>query len=185
MDIIEILKNPKKRAIIQLVLYGIFFTIVLIMINTKSNDASSYNEYKEKNIEQNEIINTDTEINEYEYEFIIDNIEIDGNIVDGENTFVIDNITYVKSNDITYNMSTNEQVNDFNIDKYLYNNIEQLIEKSEFIEKTTFKDNSEKTTYLLNDENYCNECNMIVEKSDYINKVTIGENIELKYTIYN
>ena len=178
MNIIENLKNPKKRAITQLVLYGIFFIFVFIIISIKDNSVSNYQDNIDNKDKQEVISNN---ISEYQYTFYINETTIYGNIVDNQNTFIINNITYKKINNSTYNANTMEEVADFSIDKYLYTNIEKLIENSEFIEKTTFKDNSEKTTYLVKDTTYCIECNMVVEKSDYISKVTIGDNIELNY----
>lgn len=184
MNIIDNLKNPKKRAIMQLFIYGIFFIFVFIVINASSPKEVDYEDYVEqKEIENNEEVIPNNQILNYQYSFIINNLNIEGSLINNENSFTIDNITYIKKDNITYNSNTMEIIDDFDIDKYLYNNIENLIETSEFVEKTTYKDNSEKITYLVNNEEYCYECYMIVEKKDYINKVIIDNTIELNYTI--
>lgn len=186
MNIMEDLRDPKKKAIIQLIFYAIFFVFVFIIIGTKTKDNSSNTDNTQNNgnsADINQVVEDAKNTNEYEYTFYIDNVEIKGNIVDDDNTFIIDGETYIKTDGITYNSNTMEIVTEFDFDKYLYSNIENLIEKSEFIEKTTFKDQSEKVTYLVTDENYCIECNMIIEKDQYIKKVIIGDSVELNFNV--
>lgn len=184
MNLLEDLKNPKKRALAQLVLYGIFFIFVFIIIGASNTKEKNYDEPVEYNeSEKVEEVIPNNQVLNYQYSFIINDITVEGTFIDSENTFIIDDITYVKTDNTTYNQSTMEIVDDFNIDKYLYTSIEKLIENSEFIEKTTYKDNNEKITYLVNNEEYCYECYLIVEKNNYINKVILNNNIELNYTI--
>ena len=160
----ENLKDPKKRSITLLVIYAVFFAFVILLIRT--GDKAVYNPV---NNESDDIIES------YEFRYIInDNInkeEISG-IWDGS----------------TYSLTNGEEIN-FEIEMFSYWNIEKLIDNSEFVKKTTYKDGKEETIYniqvkeyfeLLNIDNECleNSCNDItvdisVQSLDYIESVTI------------
>lgn len=181
----ENLKDPKKKAITQLVLYGIFFIFVFALIS--SNDSST---------PIKEYIEEENSINSYEYIYKINNnnviTEVFGTIFNNEERFNYNNISYYKNNSIIYDSNNIEVLNPLNFDTniYSYQNIEKLINSSEFIEKTTYKDNSEKITYNINASNYFNSINditscsikdcstinisFIVEKTDNINHVQIN-----------
>lgn len=200
----ENLKDPKKKAITQLVLYGIFFIFVFALIssNDSSNPPKQYIEEKKG-------------IDSYEYIYKINNnniiTEISGTILNNEERFNYNNISYYKTNNIIYDLNNIEVLNPLTFDTniYSYKNIEKLIENSEFIEKTTYKDNSEKITYNISALNYFNfmndttacsvkDCstiniNFIVEKNDNINHIQINlyefygylYNIDLYYSNIN
>lgn len=124
----EGLKDPKKRAITKLCLYGIFFIIVFILINNSSRLNNGIN--------NNNIEPTPTK-KEYSYNYIYD--------INTNNT--INHIT---------GKSFDE--NDF----YSYDKMKALIDKCEFIESNTYKDESgnkiTKTTYNIKASDYYDEC---------------------------
>lgn len=142
----EGLKNPKKKAITQLILYVIFFAIVFLLLANAENksDYVDIAKPKEKSIS-------------YDY------------IYDINQNNIIDHI-----------MGTSSDENDF----YSYDKIKKLIEKSEFIEKTTYKDNNSKTIYNIKAKDYYDECVencdsiivITVYETDYINSVIIDLN---------
>lgn len=206
----EVLKDSKKKSIIQLCLYFIFFVFVFIVISS-GNDKPIEN--KVENVDNS----ADNSVNNYEYVYrIINNeniLEVTGKLKDNEQIFTYNALNYYKNDSGIYLLDdtnlTYPQNIDFNIDKYSYQNMESLIEKSEFIEETTYKDNSKKTTYNINindyfdtlkEENNCNEIDcsninatVIVEESDYINNININltnyynynYNIEISYSNIN
>ncbi|MBQ9071648.1 MAG: hypothetical protein IJY25_00625 [Bacilli bacterium] len=177
----ENLKDPKKKALTQLGIYLVFFIFVFAVLSGSNPPTENY-------IEEEIPVG----INSYEYIYKINNngvlLEVNGTLTDTEEIFNYNGLQYSKIGNVVY--LNNEIVTEiFNTDLYKYNNIETLIEKSEFIEKTTYKDNNEKTTYnismdkyfsVINEINNCTniDCtvinsNIVVESSDNINKVTI------------
>ncbi len=128
----ENLKDPKKKAITQLILYAIFFAIVFLLLANAGSRHDYVEPIKEKVIT-------------YDY---IYNININN---------VINNTTGKSSDE-----------NDF----YTYNKIKELIDKSEFIEKTTYKDNNTKTIYNIKAIDYYDEC---VENCDNVIVITVYE----------
>ena len=128
----ENLKDPKKKAITQLILYAIFFAIVFLLLSNAGNKKEYIEPIKEKTIT-------------YDYNY---SININNNI----------NNTIGKSSD----------ENDF----YSYDKVKELIKKSEFIEKTTYKDNNTKTIYNIKASDYYDEC---VENCENIIIITVYE----------
>lgn len=188
----EYLADPKKKALTQLGLYGIFFIFVFIFLNSGSNSTPNYSEYIEK--EDN------TTVSNYEYVYKINNNEvvnqITGTFKNNEDTFNYNNLNYTKKDGIVYfNNAPVENLN-FDVDKYKYSKIEELIENNE--SKTTYKDTN-KVVYSMNVNKYfdiMNEPeNMVdtldiqmtytVESNDYIEYVLIdlSNYYEYKYTI--
>lgn len=198
----ENLKDPKKKSITMLIIYGIFFIFVFILISNGNSTTYNYNEYiKEENI---------NEITTYQYIYKINNNEvineISGTYKDGEDIFNYNGLNYTKIDGIIY--LNNNPVNnlDFDVDRYKYEKIELLMENSD--SKTTYKD-SNKIVYninvneyftLLNEVNNCGviDCTIIeipvtVESDTYINHVIIDlsnyygykYNIEINYNSIN
>lgn len=152
----ENLKNPKKKAITQLVLYIIFFIIVFIIVASNSKNDSVVPIVKKTIV--------------YDYTY---NINI--------------------NNEIKTTTGKSKDENDI----YSYDHIKELINKSEFIEKTTYKDDSTKATYNITANDYYDECSnkcdsiivITVYEKEYINNVVIDLNnvtdyiytIDIKY----
>ena len=194
----EFMGDPKKKALTQLALYGIFFIFVFMFINAGSSSTTDYI--------PSETTNT---VSSYEYIYKINNNEIieeiTGTLQNNEDVFNYKGINYNKKEDIIY--LNNEPITlDFDIDKYKYDKIELLTLNSD--SKTTYTDNN-KVVYnmsmkeyftLLNENNNCEnmDCTLInalitVESDDYINHVIIDlsnyygykYNIEIHYNNIN
>ena len=174
----EGLKDPKKRAITSLILYGIFFIIVYFIITGA----------KETNI--NYTLKEENKIISYNYKLEIDEnnnkLLIDGIYSDNE-SFIYNNNTYIIKDNLIY---LNDLVVDnpikYNVRDYYYDSIKELIKDNEFIEKTTYKDtNRVKTVYSIKVEDFFNNTNyecinnclndilITIYEEDYIDNVII------------
>lgn len=193
----ENLKDPKKKALTQLAIYGVFFIFVFILIKTSPTKNYDYYDYNYGNTSES----TQTkEVQNYEYSYKIlndeDIINVVGTYKDNKDTFNYNKLNYTKENGIVYFNNAPTEI-DFDIEMYKYKSIEKLIENSD--SKTTYKD-SNKTIYnisidkyfnLLNVENECEDsCKEIyaiitVESNDYIEHVVIdlSNYYEYLYTI--
>ena len=173
----EGLRDPKKRAITSLLLYGIFFVIVFLIIANSSEVSKNY------------VPTTKDEIIGYNYTIDIeenDNKLLINGVYSDTESFSYNNNNYVIKDNLIY---LNDVVVDnpikYNVKDYYYDSIKELIDKSEFIEKTTYKDDSTKTIYNIKVEDFfyntnyecLNNClnNIVISvyESDYINQVTI------------
>lgn len=179
----ENLKDPKKKSLTMLGLYLIFFIFVFLVIVPKEPSSSTnYTDYIEN---ENKVIS-------YGYIYKINDngniIEINGTLNSNENTYNYSGNNYIKKDGVVYlNGEITEEI--FNTEKYSYSNIENIIENSEFIEKTIYQDNSEKVIYNLtmdkyfsfvSDTNTCDikdctliKCSIVVESNENINRVSI------------
>ena len=167
----ENLKNPKKRAITQLVLYAVFFTFVFLIISSANSSGKKSTIKKEEKL-----------VYSYSYSIVENNITTYINGSSDKETFMYNNVEY-NINDIKNNIIENPVK--YNVSDYYYDNIKELINKSEFIEKTTYKDDSTKSIYNIkvsdyfNDKTYecINNCDnnitITVYEKKYINNVII------------
>ena len=189
MNIIEFFKNPKKRAIGQLVFYAIFFIIVFIILGI-SNSNTNYSSYQE---EYNDDTLTNKDVLSYSYNITINDEIISGIYYEGVSTFthnfnnyyLEDNILYVIDND-SYRVSNIE----YDISKIL--NIKELINDLEEYSTTTYKDGRKVKSYIISSNDfyrfYYNEDSLeefdiyinVEETSDIIKSIeiiNIGSNI--------
>lgn len=171
----EFRKNPKKRSIALLIIYGIFFIFVYLYIHSYKN----MNNNPEVNVINNEISNYEYSI-EYHIEDKIFNI--DGIYYDNDNKINIDS-NYIIENNIIH-LDNN---NDLNIDiitkKLDYINIENYLKDYEYDSKTEYKDNNIKYEYTIYNQDLAkyfsdditnNEISKIdVYKNDYIYEIEI------------
>ncbi len=193
--IIDGLKDPKKRSLTLLAIYALFFTFVFILIQNKTVKPQS-----EIDTQKNDTITS------YNYSYKItenDNItEVYGIHDDLKVTFNYNGIDYYYDGKLytieNENKIYHDEINT-NVEPYSYSTIEELIKNSEFIEKTTYKDNKEKTVYniqaqkyfdLMNKQNNCEllDCintyiSITVESLDYINNVIIDLNEYSNYKV--
>lgn len=133
------LKDPKKKSIAQLIIFGIFFFFVFLLLGISNNHQSiNYTDLEEKK-----------EI-EYTYNYKIDDITIEGSHTKDLDTFTYNNIIYTLKNNIYVDDSSNEFIIDnIPLNKFSYDSIESIIKKYDFIESTTYKDSTVKTTYTI------------------------------------
>lgn len=171
----EGLKDPKKSAITKLALYAVFFVIVFIVLSNAENKES----YTIK----------DNSVNYYDYKYEINfNNKITNvfGVVSDESYFIYNNNKYIlKDSNIYLNDVIVESPLEFDVKDFYYDSIKELINKGEFISKTTYNDSREETTYNIKVSDYfkdsdyecINNCDntivIKVEKKDYINKVII------------
>ena len=52
-NIIEAFKDPKKRALVQLGAYFIFFAFVFILLNMSNNNSDNYNDNNTSDVKEN------------------------------------------------------------------------------------------------------------------------------------
>lgn len=201
------LKNPKTKSLTLLGIYAIFFIFVFVVLNFSNSGGSNVvNEIIEE-----EKDNTITSYN-YTYKINKNNVlsEINGTYSNREEIFNYNNNKYyIKDNKVYLLQNNLIQTNEefpLNIISYNYDNITKLIESSEFVEKTTYKDNSEKTTYNITTDKYfdilsshiyeaidssVDNAIIVVKKSEYINEVLIdlssyfGYNYKIEITYSN
>lgn len=167
----EGLKDPKKKAITQLILYIIFFTFVFLLISNSNNKSN----YKPNNEIVNDTLYYDYEININENNMISN---ITGIYSEDSELFNYNNIEY---NVLDIQDRVIENPLKYNISDYYYENIEELINKSEFVEKTIYKDSNTKTTYNIKINNYYDNCiencdsNIVINvfENEFINNVII------------
>lgn len=143
----EAWKDSRKRAIIKLGLYIIFFMIVILMIktsdnnyvvdnNTTKNDYSNYN--FNLNFNSNDIINGTYDNNIIKYNYL------------NQIYYINDNMTYQMINNellVTDNYS-------IHISRLLINELDNYLSESEEIYKTEFSDGRIKKGYEIEIEDF-------------------------------
>ena len=204
----EGLKDPKKRSLTLLGLYAIFFIFVFIVISSAPSNPNPKLPEEENN---NEVNNVDTNIIDgYEYLYKIGNdIVVTGIHKLDEDLFTYNGISYYKKDNIIYLSDSVVEDPEFDISKFSYETMSELIKESEFEQETTYKDGNKKTSYninvqkyftFLNEENLCDndDCkntfaSIVVDTKDYINSIVIDLSsyygneykIEINYTNIN
>jgi len=205
-EIKEFLKDPKKKALMQLGIYAIFFILVFIFISTG-----------EKHINVPSVSSPDTPIEYYEnmssydYKVTYSNIDkvdiIEGTYYNNTSLFTYnnlkyyyENLLYVIDND-SYTLASIEYDISKIFNKNLYSIFNDLKEES----KTTYKDGKVVTNYTLDsnkiynylfdeESNYNNLVNVsITENNDTITTITFDlinlgitlNKIEIEYSNFN
>ena len=102
----EMRKDPKKRSIYLLIVYGIFFLFIFIYVKVGQSQITPVNE--ENDNQENTTIVDDNKDNitgyEYKVTLNIENnvITIDGLFYDGDQIFTIDKTKYYQKDDKIY-----------------------------------------------------------------------------------
>ncbi|MBQ9318651.1 MAG: hypothetical protein IJR82_03380 [Bacilli bacterium] len=181
----ELRKDPKKKSIMLIILYGIFFTFVFIYVKVNQNQSTPIIEDNKGN---EPVIQEKTDIvSGYEYKVLL---EMDNNIINIEGTFYnndqlfsINNKKYYLKNNQIYLSEDNTIVEklDYPLSKLLYDNINKINKDYQYESKTEYKDNNIKYVYIISNEEIAklfNEDittngNVIINiyKKDYIYKV--------------
>ena len=176
----EFRKDPKKRSISLIILYGIFFLFVIIYI--RGNNSVN-------NIEQKEEVNNTENVTNYEYSYEInvddDIINVDGIFLDNKELFEIDNIKYfIQDNKIFLNNQNEEVSLNYPLIHLNYNSLKKFINSFAYESKTEYKDSNTKYEYNINnnevakffeeDNNNDGLTNIIVYESEFINKIEIN-----------
>ena len=209
MKIIEDLKNPKKRSIMLLIFYGIFFFFVFLLFSKSETLPNVETNSQAKEINQEAKLE-ETSINSYDFKITINDLDnlvvIDGSYVDNISLFTLNNnIYYYKDKtyliydeyykvvDMPYNINKLFNINELLKDEYIEYNKEYKDGRKEisyFIDSNTFY----KYYYDL-DSNYIDsKINIIViEQDSIINSILINlenlginiKSIELSYNNIN
>lgn len=173
----EIRKNPKKRSISLLIIYGIFFIFVFIYISG-SKSINTPNEINSFNDSLGKVSNY-----EYDIEFNINDelISFNGYYLNSENKLNIDSNYTLNNNVIMYKGIIIKY--DLIINKLSYNSMDNFIKNYEYESKTEYKDSNIKYEYIINnkdiasylgeDNKYEGNTNITVYKKDYISEIDI------------
>ena len=192
MKIIEDLKNPKKRSIMLLIFYGIFFFFVFLLFSKSETlpNVETNNEIKE--IKQEEKLE-ESSINSYDFKITINDMDnlvlIDGTYVDNISLFTFNNNIYYYKDKTYLIYDKYYKVVDmpYNINKLF--NINELL-KDEYVEyNKEYKDGRKEISYFIDsnvfykyyyglDSNYIDsKINIIITKQDgVINSIKINLN---------
>ena len=182
----EYRKDPKKRSITLLIIYGLFFIFVFIYIKGATPINSEINNFDNNSIQ----ITNDkdkNEISSYEFEYNINKenelIEIKGTYLDNKDTFIFNSDSININNYYIYSNISNEKIIEFPITKLSYNEINKLINYFEYNSKTEYKDgqikyeyiisNQDYATYLKEENNVDGKIYIIVSQKDFIENVEI------------
>ena len=195
----EMRKNPKKKSIMLVIIYGIFFLFIFVYLKVNSNQSAPIieeNNNKETVIEEK----LDT-VSGYEYKALL---EIDDTIINIEGTFYnnsqlfsIDNKKYYLNNNQIYLSEDNTLVEklDYPLNKILYNYVDTINKEYQYESKTEYKDNNIKYVYNISNneiaklfnEEASNIGSVIINiyKKDYIYKVEydLSQFYGIKYKI--
>lgn len=176
-------KDPKKKSISLLIIYGIFFIFVFIYISG-NKPINSPNDIDTNNQNQNDNINDVTSY-EYTYEIIQNDLNFKGKGIyyNNKNKIEIDG-NFIKENNyqISFAILYDNKLN--------YNNLDNFLKNYDYESKTEYKDGNIKYEYIINNNDmikYLNielnegYTNISVIRNDYINEVNI--NLSNNYSI--
>ena len=173
----EFRKDPKKKSISLLIIYGIFFIFVFIYIKSGNKVTQPVNNNINQNI--NESTKKDNVVTSYEYNYnIIINenvIELSGVYYNGQNEFKINENYPIVDNIIKIN---DYQIKIDNINKLEYNNLKSFLEKYNLkSRKIEYNDNTIKYEYMIPN----NEFSILLNEENNTDGKVIIEVIENKY----
>ena len=179
----EMFKNPKKKSLVQLGLYAIFFIFVAILLRGADNKPTKIIEEQKSPIEFYE------DMKSYNYKVTYTNIDkvdvIDGTYVDNTSLFNFNNFKYYYEEDLYIIDNDSYYLMDieYNISKIFNNNLINIIEDLEEESKTTYKDGTIVTNYTIESNKLYNY--LFDLESNYDNKctITITENENEIYNI--
>ena len=173
----EMLKNPKKKALVQLGIYAIFFIFVAILLRGTDNKPTKIIEEQKSPIEFYE------DMESYNYKVTYTNIDkvdtIDGIYVDNISIFNFNNFKYYYEEDLYIIDNDSYYLMDieYNISKIFNNNLINIIEDLEEESKTTYKDGTIVTNYTIDSNelynylfdleyNYDNKCTITITENE-------------------
>ncbi len=170
----ETLKNPKKRSLILIGFYLIFFIFVFILLNNQSMPSATINQNN-----QNENTNESDNIESYTYTYTLNGQIIFESIYkDNTEIFTYNGLTYYKNSDLIY-LNNEIALIDINVDYFKYDNIKRLIDNSEFIKSTTYKDDTKETTYSIDLGKFNSIMGTIYDDTDSEISFVVNENVNI------
>lgn len=169
----EILKDPRKKSLVKLGIYFIFFIFVFILLKGAGNNTSAPIIEKEKTS-----MESFNDMNSYNYKVTYTNIDkidvIEGTYYDNKSLFNFNNIKYYYE-DILYIIDNDSYYVgniEYNISKIFNKNLYNIINNLEEESKTTYKDGTVITNYIIDSNKIYNY--LFGTESFYENNVTIS-----------
>ncbi len=210
-NILKVFHNPKKKSLIYLALYVLFFLFAFAIINTSSNMGSSYNELENEKSELSALDNYKN-MNSYKYEItftINDMIDyVEGTYYNSTSLLTINGSKYYYENNLFYIIDgTSYHLSDvkYNILKFFNTNFYEILINSKLESSITYNDGTIENDYIIDsnyfykyyfeqDSIYQNNITITVfEKDKYINKMILDlsnlnidiKKIEIEYSNIN
>lgn len=146
----EFLKDPKKKALTQLGIYGVFFIFVFILINSSGNSGTTpIIEESKTPIEYYE------DMTSYDYKVIYTNIDkvdiIEGIYYNNTSLFTYNNLKYYYE-DMLYVINNDSYILsniEYDVSKIFNKNLQTIFDNLNEESKTTYKDGKVITNYTL------------------------------------
>lgn len=146
----EFLKDPKKKALTQLAIYGVFFIFVFILINSSGNRVSTpIVEESKTPIEYYE------DMASYDYKVTYTNIDkvdvIEGTYYENTSLFTYNNLKYYYD-DLLYVIDNDSYILsniEYDVSKIFNKNLHTMFDNLNEESKTTYKDGKVITNYTL------------------------------------
>lgn len=146
----EFLKDPKKKALTELAIYGVFFIFVFILINSSGNRVSTpIIEETKTPIEYYESMTS------YDYKVTYTNIDkidtIEGTYYNNTSLFTYNNLKYYYE-DMLYVINNDSYILsniEYDISKVFNKNLHTIFDDFNEESKTTYKDGKVVTNYTL------------------------------------
>ncbi|MEI3529640.1 MAG: hypothetical protein V8Q75_01020 [Bacilli bacterium] len=174
----EAWRDPRKKAIIKLSVYMVFFLVVILMIKGSRSLP---------NLDESPKID-----NNYRFTYTLnDNIIVNGNYDQDIIRYELETQVYYIYDNIYYKLVDNTLVNNVSpglkIDKFLLNQLESYLSNSEELYKTEFKDGSIKKGYQMTVENFAfiYDNKEIIDKNYIDFSVTTSDNqvVEIMFNL--
>lgn len=146
----EFLKDPKKKALTQLAIYGVFFIFVFILLNSSSGRVNT------PIIEESKTpIQYYEDMTSYDYKVIYTNIDkvdiIEGTYYNNTSLFTYNNLKYYYENAL-YVINNDSYIPsniEYDVSKIFNKNLYTIFESLNEESKTTYKDGKVITNYTL------------------------------------
>ena len=146
----EFLKDPKKKSLTQLAIYGVFFIFVFILINSSDNSVNpSIIEETKTPVEYYEAMIS------YDYKVTYTNIDkvdvIEGTYYNNTSLFTYNNLKYYYE-DMLYVVSNDSYILsniEYDVSKIFNKNLHTIFNNLNEESKTTYKDGKVITNYTL------------------------------------
>ena len=202
----EFLKDPKKKALTQLAIYGVFFIFVFILINSSGKEVNT------PTIEESKTpIEYYEDMTSYDYKVIYTSIDkadiIEGTYYDNKSLFTYNNLKYYYE-DLLYVINNDSYILsniEYDVSKIFNKNLHSISDNLNEESKTTYKDGKVITNYTLDsniiynylyntESTYTNLVSVsITESDDIITNITIDlinlglalNKIEIEYSNIN
>ena len=187
-------KDPKKRGLMQLAFWFLFFTLVVKIyrsstgyknMNVKANKNNSQEKIEEKK-------NVSEEINSYEYEYQIQSLNKDigikGTHCKDKDVFYINNNKYYIVNNEYYDTKINQKTKlDYPLNEWKYDSLKNIITNITPSNSTVYKSGIVKYEYNVNSIEYNKYYNTNYENDIIIEAVLnkkIIEEASINYSNY-